>query len=216
MTVDGARYALMVALPLLVGVACISQPLVLLLYTDKYRLMIPTLTIVTLMAIPKALVAAPTMLLQAIERQGFLIVWGCLCGVVDVGLDILLTPRYGANGAAIANGSAQAMAALGIWIYAWRTTGLQLKLGDFGRIMLSGAIMAAGVLAFVHAVPGFAGMFGAIALGGVIWMIAVRITGALKREDASRFLSVGGQLPAAVRPHWKRLIAWLTPAGAAA
>ena len=199
-----------------VGVACISKPLVTLLYTDQFRLMIPTLAIVTLMAIPKALVQAPTMLLQAIEKQGFLITWGCLCGVVDIGLDFLLTPHYGANGAAIANGAAQAMAALGIWIYAARTTGLHLKFGDFGRIMLSGAIMAAGVLAFIHAVPGFKGMFGAIALGGVLWMISLRITGALKAEDASRFLSVGGQLPAAARPHWKRLIGWLAPAGAVA
>jgi O-antigen/teichoic acid export membrane protein len=216
MTVDGARYALLVALPLLVGVACIGQPLVLLLYREPYRPMIATLTIVVLLAIPKALVAAPTMLLQAIERQGFLIAWGCLCGVVDIGLDFLLTPHYGANGAAIANGAAQATAALGIWIYAWRTTGLQLRLGDFGRIMLSGAIMAAGVLAFLHAVPGAMGMFGAIALGATLWMIALRITGALKPEDASRFLSVGGQFPAAMRPHWNRLIGWLAPAGAAA
>jgi O-antigen/teichoic acid export membrane protein len=216
MTVDGARYALLVSLPLLVGVACISQPLVLLLYQEGYRPMITTLAIVTLLAIPKALVAAPTMLLQAIEKQGFLIVWGCLCGAVDIGLDFLLTPQYGANGAAVANGSAQAMAALGIWIYAWRTAGLPLKLGDFGRIMLSGAIMAVGVIAFSRAVPGYLGMCGAIALGGAIWMIALRVTGALKQEDAGRFLSVGGQLPAAMRPHWKRLIAWLAPAGAAA
>lgn len=216
MTVDGARYALLVALPMLLGAACISRPLVLFLFPDSYAPMIVTLAIVTLLAIPKALVAAPTMLLQAIEKQGFLITWGCLCGVVDIGLDFLLTPQYGANGAAIANGSAQAMAALGIWIYAWKTTGLQLKLVDFGRIAVSGALMSAGVLAFIHAVPGTVGMFGAIALGGVIWMIALRITGALRAEDVSRFLSMGGQLPAAARPHWKRLIGWLSPAGAAA
>ena len=41
------------------------------------------------------------------------------------------------------------MAALGIWIYAWRTAGLPLKLRDFGRIAVSGALMSAGVLAFI-------------------------------------------------------------------
>jgi O-antigen/teichoic acid export membrane protein len=215
MTMDGARYAMLLSLPLLVGVACLSRPLVL-LYGEKYRPMIPTLTIVALMAIPKALVAAPTMLLQATERQGFLIVWGCLCGVVDIGLDFLLTPQYGANGAAIANGSAQAMAALGIWIYAWRTADLDLKLGGFGRIAVSGAMMAAGVLAFTRVAPGLLGVFGSIAVGAAIWMFALRFTAALQREDASRFLSVGSQLPAAVRPHWKNLIAWLAPSGAAA
>src|ERR1039457_5752081 len=98
-------------------------------------------------------------------------------------------------------------------MYAWRTTGLQLRLGDFGRIMLSGAIMAAGVLAFLRAVPGAMGMFGAIALGATLWMIALRVTRALKPEDASRFLSVGGQFPAAMRAHWNRLIGWVASAG---
>jgi O-antigen/teichoic acid export membrane protein len=216
MTVDGARYALLMALPLLLGMACISRPLVLLLYGEKYHLLISTLAIVALLAIPKALVAAPTLLLQASERQGFLIWWGCLCGVVDIGLDILLTPRHGANGAAIANGAAQAMGALGIWIYAWRTYGLDLRLPDFGRILACGAIMAAAVVAFTRVAPGYVGMFGAVAIGGAIWMVALRVTGALKPQDASRFLSVGGQFPAAMRPHWKRLIAWLAVAGAAA
>ena len=118
--------------------------------------------------------------------------------MVDIGLDFLLTPQYGANGAAVANGAAQAMAALGIWILCVENTGLQLRLADFGRIAISGAVMAAGVLTFIHAVPGLVGMFGAIALGGILWVISLRITGALKAEDASRFLSVGGQLPAAV------------------
>ena len=215
MTVDGARYALLVTLPLLLGMACLS-PLVPPLYGEKFRLMIPTLTIVALMAIPKALVAAPIMFLQATERQGFLIWWGCLCGVVDVGLDILLIPQHGANGAAIANGTAQLVAGLGIWTYVWRTTGLDLKLRDFGRIVVCGATMAVCVLAFIRAVPGYVGMFGSIAIGAAIWLIALRVSGALKPEDASRILSVGGQLPAALRPHWKRLIAWLAPAGAAA
>src|SRR5579863_9526039 len=66
MTVDGARYAMLVALPLLVGMACISRPVVFLYGQEKYGPMISTLTIVALMAIPKALVQAPTMLLQAI------------------------------------------------------------------------------------------------------------------------------------------------------
>jgi O-antigen/teichoic acid export membrane protein len=215
MTVDGARYALLVALPLLLGMACISRPLVLLLY-PTYSLMIPTLAMVALLAIPKVLVTAPTMLLQTTERQGFLIFWGCLCGAVDMGLDVLLVRRYGANGAAIGNGTAQAMAAVGTWIYVWKTTGLQINLKDFGRLVVCGGIMALGVLAFTRAVPGTAGMFGSIAIGATLWIIALRLTAALRPEDVSRFLSVSGQFPPALRPHWKRLIGWLAPGSAVA
>jgi len=212
MTVDGARYALLVSLPLLLGMACIS-PLVPMLYGDKYRPMVATLAIVAAMAIPKALVYAPVMLLQATERQGFLIVWTCICGAVDMGLDILLIPHLGANGAAIANGTAQTVACLGMWIYAWKADALDLKLGDAGRIAASGAIMALGVLATPRVLPGAVGMFASIAVGAALWFIALRVTRALKPEDVSRVLSLGGRFPAPVRPHWRRLVAWLAPGG---
>jgi len=211
MTVDGGRYALLMSLPLLLGMACISRPLIMLLYINSYRLMIPTLTIVAIMAIPKGLITAPTMLLQASERQGFLILWGCVCGVIDIGLDILLTPAHGASGAAFANGSAQAVGALGIWIYAWKTNDLDLRLRDFGRIAASGAIMAAGVLATLWAIPGAWGMLVAIVLGAALWMIALRFTAALRPEDVGRLLSLGEQLPMGPRRHWKRLMSWLAP-----
>lgn len=211
MTVDGARYAMLVSLPLLVGMACLSKPMVLLMYTEKYRLLPPTLTIVALMAIPKALVNGPTMYLQATERQGFLIWCGCLCGLLDVSLDFLLTGRYGASGAAIANGAAQTLAAAGIWIYIRKRDRINLKLGAFGRIVASGAIMAAGVLTIVRVIPGYLGMFSAIAGGAVLWMLALRATRALKTEDAGRFESVGRQLPAWFSRHWVRIIRWLAP-----
>jgi O-antigen/teichoic acid export membrane protein len=212
MTVDGARYALLVSLPLLLGMACIS-PLVPMLYGEKYRPMVATLAIVAVMAIPKALVSAPIILLQATERQGFLIVWTCICGAVDMGLDILLIPHHGANGAAIANGTAQTLACLGFWIYAWKADALDLKLGDSARIAASGAIMALGVLATPRVLPGAVGMFASIAVGAALWFIGLRVTAALKPEDVSRLLSLGGQFPAAVRPHFRRLIAWLAPGG---
>jgi O-antigen/teichoic acid export membrane protein len=215
MTVDAGRYALFLALPLLLGMACVS-PLVPLVYKAAYRPMVSTLTIVALFAIPKALVAAPTMLLQTTERQGFLIWWGCLCGAVDIGLDILLTPLHGANGAAFANGIAQTLAALGIWIYVWRADRLDLRLSDFGRIVAAGVSMTAIVLAVSRMAPGSAGMLASIAVGAAAWFLSLRLTGALKPEDVSRFNSVGKQLPDGLRPHWRRLIAWLAPADQAA
>jgi O-antigen/teichoic acid export membrane protein len=211
MTSSGGRYALMLALPLLAGMACISQPLVLLLYRASYRPMVATLIIMALLAIPRTLAAAPTMLLQATERQGFLVFWGCVCGAVDFGLDLVLDSRYGANGAAFANGAAQTLAALGIWIYVWRSDRLDLRLLDWGRIVLSGVIMSLGVMWVVRVLPGFVGLVVAIAIGAALWAIALRVTAALRREDVSRFLSIGTQMPAGVLPLWKGLIAWMAP-----
>jgi hypothetical protein len=73
-----------------------------------------------------------------------------------------------------------------------------------------------GVFASTRVLTGYGGMFGSIAIGAALWMISLRVTAALKPHDVSRVLSVGGQFPAPLRRHWKRLIAWLAPADAAA
>ncbi len=211
MTVDGGRYALLLSLPLLLGMSCISQPLVLLVYHPPYRAMIPILALVSVMAIPKALMLLPSIFLQAQERQGFLIFWGCTCGVVDIGMDLLLVRQHGAWGAALANGTAQGLAAIGIWTYAWRTDKLDLKLLDFARILLSGGIMVAGVLTVNRFVSGYGGLLVAIATGAVLYVLAVRLTGALQARDVSRFLVLGRPLPPNLAQRWRKLLEWLAP-----
>ncbi len=214
LTVSGARYVLLVSLPLLVGMACIAKPLVLLLYVESYRPLIVPLMVVSLFAVPKALAAIPTQLLQATERQGFLIWWGCICGVVNVVLDILLVRGHGAVGAALANGAAQALATAGTWVFAWRVMHLDLRLKDFGRIFASAGAMAAGVIAINSFLPGYAGMALSIAAGAAIWVAALRVFRVLDVNDADRFRSVGRVLPASARGLWNRFIRLLAPAAA--
>ena len=209
LTVEGARYAFLIALPLLAGVACVSGPAILLLYREPFRPMIPVLATVALLAIPKALNAAPTLLLQTTRNQGFLVVWGCLCGAIDVGLDILLTPRYGALGAAVANGTAQTIAAVGIWWRVYHLYRLDLRLGAFARIAVSGLGMAAtaGILGKVF--PTHAGVALAVLAGVVVWCLLLRWTGALGPADAQRFRNAGRVLPQRLQTWWERLIARL-------
>jgi len=215
LAVEGARYSFLIALPLLVGLACVAGPAVLLIYGHDYgrdyRPMIPVLTIVALLAIPKALMEPPTNLLQATENQGFLVAWGCFSGAVNVLLDILLTPHYGAVGAAIANGSAQTLAAVGIWLRAYRLFHLDLRLLAFGRIALSGAGMAATAVLVGRAVPSYAGLAAAIVAGGMMWFLLLRWTGAMDQTDSQRFLNLGRSLPGRVRPVWQMLVTWIAP-----
>src|ERR1039458_9932212 len=132
--------------------AAISRPFVQ-VYGNDYQPMIPVLVISTLLAVPKAISVSPTILLQSMERQGFLIWTGCICGAIDIGLDFLLTPTHGAVGAAFANGVAQTLAALMIWLKVYRDFKVNLRLGEFARIALSGAAMLAAVLAVERLLP---------------------------------------------------------------
>jgi O-antigen/teichoic acid export membrane protein len=172
----------------------------------------PVLALVALAAIPKALIVAPTNLLQAIDKQRSLIAWGLTGGAVSVALDILLIPKYGAMGAAAAKGTGQAVALIGVWTTAARLAKLDLRLKDFGRIAAAGAVMAAGVVAVLRVLPrGYAGMMMAIAAGAAIWAVALRLVSALDGIDAGRFVAAGQIFPRAARPFWVRLVGFAVP-----
>jgi len=206
LTITSARYSFLMCLPLLAGMACISGPLVALAYGPAYIPMGRVLAIVSLMAIPKALMASPSSLLQAMERQRQLILWGCVGGAIDFTLDFLLVPTHGAQGAALANGIGQAVAAFGIWFSAWQAGRLDLQFGGFARIAGAGVAMAAAVVGVRRLLPGYAGLALAVAVGALVWMIALRVSRALDRVDASRLLAVGKVFPARLRPFWTRVV----------
>jgi O-antigen/teichoic acid export membrane protein len=204
----GAKYAFLIALPLMLGVACIARGAVL-LYGNQYWPLVPVLAIASTLGISKAMMVPASSLLQATENQGFLIWAGCVCGALDVGMDFWLTPRYGAIGAALANGLAQTAAMVAIWWRCRQVFRMDLRLGEFGRIGFSGAVMAAVVLAIGYIMPGRAGLVAAVMGGAVTWCVMLRLTGAIHRADRDRFANLARSLPGRIRPWFMGLVNWL-------
>jgi O-antigen/teichoic acid export membrane protein len=207
LTVSGAKYGFLLALPMLLGIACVSRPMILTFYGEAYRPMIPVLATAAALALSKSLMTPATILLQATERQGFLIFAGCVFGALDIGLDVLLTPSHGALGAAVANGVAQTLAAIAIWWRVQRLFRMDLRLGEFGRVALSGLLMAAVVVGVGYAVPGHAGLVLSILAGVASWLVLLRVTKAVTAEDKERLAHVGRILPGRFRPGFERVVA---------
>jgi O-antigen/teichoic acid export membrane protein len=208
LVVSGAKYSMLLAFPLLLGMACVSGAAVR-IYGHQYDAMIPVLALAALFAIPKALIAAPTSLLQTTENQGYLIWVGCCCGVLDVLLDVLLTPGYGARGAAIANGVTQTAAAVAIWLRVRELFDLNLRLREFGRIAVSGAAMCAVTLLITRSIPGYVGILLGVPAGAATWFAGLRVTKAIAPEDADRLLQIGKVLPGRMRPSIGRFVGWM-------
>jgi O-antigen/teichoic acid export membrane protein len=209
LTVAGAKYAFLLAAPLLLGMACLSRPLVHLLYGSKYEPLFPVLTIAAVLAIPKALMAPPTSLLQTTENQRSLIWIGCCGGVLDLLLDVLLTPVYGARGAALANGVAQTAAAIAIWIRVRSLFRLDLRLREFGRIAFCAAAMTAAALLISRSVAGYPGIGLAILGAALVWFTGLKLSGAVQRVDGERLLIAGKGLPVSMRGAYNTFIGWL-------
>jgi O-antigen/teichoic acid export membrane protein len=194
LTVTGAKYTLLLSMPLLIGMACVSGPVVRVVLGPAYEGMIPVLAIACVLAVPKSLLVAPTTLLQTAEKQKILIWVGCIGGALDIALDILLTPSHGAAGAAVANGVAQTVAAILIWWQVRRIFNMDLRLSEFARITLSALIMSGAVVAVWKAVPGVAGLPLSIAAGASIWFLMLRLLRAINKTDANRLLEIGRPL----------------------
>ena len=140
------RYLTLLAAPIHVGLAVFSGPVLLLTYGSKYSEAIPLLTVACLLALPRAVLTPVSSMLGAIDRQDLLIKWSLWMAALNAGLDFTLIPKFGAMGAVIANGVAQAVAVVGLIWFAKSTVAVAWPVKDLLKIGLASGAMAASVL----------------------------------------------------------------------
>lgn len=190
------KYGLMVAVPVMVGTAAISSPLIRITYGSQYLPVIPVLIIGSLLATAKPVLGPLQSLFQAEERQGFLIVWTVCCAVVNVLLDVTLIPLAGARGAMAANGLAQVLAIAGIAIKARSEFSVRMNLGVTVRIVIAGVMMAAVVWSVQRAgAPLWVELACGIPIGALVYVLALRLLRVLDQSDGSRLQHLAGRVP---------------------
>lgn len=204
----GIRYAMLIGVPALLCAAALSEPLVRLVYGNKYLPVIPLFALAAILAVPKITAGPAQTLMQAHDRQDLLIYWGIACAALNLALDLVLIPIYSVTGAIAANGISQAVSAVGIWVLC--------RIFLNVRISLSGPLRAIG-LALVMALPikaaailqtGFPGVILACVLSVGIGLIVTRLLSLLEPEDESRLQGVLSKIPSLARPPALLLIRW--------
>lgn len=197
---SGLRYSIILASVLLFGLAAVGPDLIRTLYGPRFAPAGPLLSVVAAMAVGKCLMPLLNSLFQAAEKQKALVVWGCCCGVVNVVLDLVLIPRMGALGAAIANGSAQIIAAAGLIYWAQRTLRMDWSIGRSvpGLLAGLGTALAAYAASLPFALAPVRLVVGILA-GAVAFPILLRILRVLQPEDLPRILGLTSRLAPPVR-----------------
>lgn len=210
------RYSLLFAVPVMVGLAAVSGPLIELVYGQKYLPMIPILTIGALLAVAKPLLDPVQNLMQAADQQRFLIGWGIFCAIINVALDLTLIPTGAGQGAMWANGLAQAIAIAGTWVRAVQMFGIRLPLGPLFRILFCGAAMGAAVYAAGRLpLPLVVVLILQIALGAALYPLLLRLTGVIDPSDHARLRRLTTAAPARFRGAMDALVRFLIgPVGA--
>jgi O-antigen/teichoic acid export membrane protein len=204
-------YSFACSVPLLLGLAAISSQLVPFLYGARYVPAVPVLVAAALLAIPKCLAAPGWSIMEAHARQGFLVIWLILCAIVNVLLDVLLIPRFGAMGAAIANGIAQLLFTVGLIGRAHHLFGLNFRLADATRLLFGAGVMAIVVLAMASRFTVWWAMAVEAVVGTAIFVVCMRVAGVLRGDDRQRLLLLEAFLPAPLRSSFARMVLFVAP-----
>jgi len=183
---NAARYVSVLAIPLFLGTAAIAEPLIRCTYGRSYLAVVPVLWVICISSIPRAFQMHTESLLQATEKQRFMVKWLAVTAIVNVSLDALIIPKYGALGAAVANGFAQTMGVAGLFYRAGGVYAMRSQIRYLGALCVSGALMVAPVLVVVRALPPWLGLFAGVVTGAVVFFVSLRMTRSLEAEDWDR------------------------------
>jgi O-antigen/teichoic acid export membrane protein len=207
----GLRYCFLLASVLLFGLAAVAPWLVVTLYGNAYAPAGPILAVAALLAAGKCVMPVVGTVFAAAERQGSVAIVILCCGIVDVVLDLLLIPRWGALGAALANGIAQTLAAAILIWYAGRACGVEWKL----RQLLPGAAAGFGTglaawLAGMWLPAPAARLAVGVAAGAIACPILFRLLRVFGPEDSYRINELTARTPPWVRSRIEPVLRFVT------
>ena len=204
-----ARYLALISFPVHLGLAAIAVPLVWLTYGSKYSGAVPALIVAACLGIPKAFFIPVQAILSSWERQDLIIRWGLVSAALNLTLDFALIPKYGAVGAALANGATQTFFSLVLWVAAARLLEIRFPILPIAKTAMVAAVMAVAVHFTISRLPALLGLPLAIALGVAVYLALIRIARILNPADHGRMLNIKNHLPSGARSLFEAGVNWL-------
>jgi O-antigen/teichoic acid export membrane protein len=201
------RYLAVISFPLHLGLAAIAGPVMWIVYGAKYSEAVPALIIAACLGIPKAFMTPVQSLLSSWERQDLLLRWGVISGVINVALDFALIPKYGAVGAAIANGTTQTFSAIALWVVATRLLQVQAPMWPLLKTLATAgtmALVAHFAAASFSAIPA---VVIAVLIGAAVYLLLLRLSRILDHRDRERLFGLVRRVPML-----QAGISWIIPA----
>ena len=206
-----SRYLLLVVFPVHLGAAAIAAQALGFVYGVKYIEAIPVVIIASILSIPRAFQEIAEVLLRAADRQKQILIWFSITGVVNVGLDWYLIPRYGAIGAAWGNGLSQTFGILAIWVQARRYYAIEFPWKTAFRLLVAGLGMAAVTNYVVRSLPSPWGLIGAMITAVVSYVVLVKVLNVLQPWDRKRLALMGDRLPGPLQRLFMYVAVFATP-----
>jgi len=179
------RMLVLVVLPGTAAALALGPELILLVYGQDYSAVRPVLLILLALVPYVPVVNLSISLLSALGRLKPIVVAGTVAAVVDIGLDLLLIPRYDAVGAAIANASAQLTAGIPVIVIAWRVIGtVRWEPSTAARVAVASAGGGTAAWLCVEVLGGVAGVAVGAAVGIAVFSLLAAVLRIVSADDA--------------------------------
>ena len=186
--INSTRYLALISFPIGIGGAVISAPLIELAYGKEYLSAVIPAQMILIFNAFGAVSRASSSILYGTEEQSFILKWGSIVAISNILLDLIMIPKYGAVGAAIANSSAQMAGVIGGVVYINKEFGISYPLKTVIKIFISSIIMGIGayiIYSTLNKYMGFASLTLAITLllSPFFYIFILWLTGAINAED---------------------------------
>jgi O-antigen/teichoic acid export membrane protein len=205
------RFLLFLALPVNLGAAAVGNRAIHLAYGLKYVPAIPVLIVCSVLIIPQVFGEITGTIYQAADAQKQVLINFCLTGVVTVVFDYFLIRRYGAVGAAWANGLSQLFGIVLMWQVARRYYVFSFPVGAALRLLVAALSSTLVAYLIVNSLSGVLGFVAAIVAAVPVYLVMVRLMRALEPDDRYRLALIGDRMPGFSRHLSTRIIDFLTP-----
>ena len=192
---SGTSMIALLAMPACLGMAAIAPAVVPMLYGEEFRPAVPAAMIIAALSTVSVSTVIATHLVQALERSDFIFYTAILGAGLSIAGGFLLVPEFGLIGAAVSRSVVQViMVAIGLWFVVARL-GYPLPTRSLLSIFAASACCALAAWSVVVVLDAPFSVVAAIALAGVVYLICLRLFGAVDRENLERLTTIVRMFP---------------------
>ncbi|HLP40660.1 MAG TPA: oligosaccharide flippase family protein, partial [Fibrobacteria bacterium] len=130
---NALRYSALVVFPTIVVCYIAAYELIIIFYGRAYAEAETCFQILCVSALLSSLAQPGSAVIYASNRQGFILVYGSILGVLNLGLDFWLIPAHGAKGAAVCYAVTTSLGVIGGFIFTTRKMALSIPWSAWGK-----------------------------------------------------------------------------------
>ncbi len=200
------KYIALISIPISIGSIALARPLIQLVFGVNYSPAIWPLRILLIASLFCALTGPGSALFLALGKPYLAALWGIPIAILNLVLAFILTQRYGAVGAAIANTASQIIGVSVGTIYLLHFKRYKLPINSMVRTLISAIISACISYLLVTFLDGWISLLLAIISGAFLYIIMLIILQVITPTDFGFFREVINILPKLIATKINRFV----------